>query len=81
MEIVSAVNTDDWSTNHKCNHCDSVLKIKKTDLIYKYEKSNHYEQEDSHIYHIKCPVCTHLSFVHNNEIPKLVQLKIKNDKK
>ena len=81
MEILHALNTNEWSTEHSCGACDSKLKIKKTDLIYSCRVATYIEDSDDHYYHVRCPVCDNLSYVQHSDIPKRVQIKVKEDNK
>lgn len=77
MKIISKPDTSSWSTKHTCSNCDSNLEINGEDLIYELEDTGYYDME-SDAYYVDCPVCSELSYVQENEIPKLVRMEAKN---
>lgn len=75
MEIISKLDTDNWSTEHACNNCESRLKINRHDLHSKLVKAYSYEEEDYCVYSVSCPVCKKPSTISLNTIPKLIQIE------
>lgn len=78
MEVISKPDINNWSTQHKCNICDTELKINQSDLIYEYRDSGPYSFCGSHDYRVKCPICNKLSYVQHSDIPKLVQFEVRD---
>lgn len=77
MQVISKPDTNNWSTKHTCDNCDSKLEINGEDIIYKLECQGFYDIE-SDAYYVDCPVCSELSYVQESEIPKLVCIEAKN---
>jgi hypothetical protein len=75
MEVISKLDSDNWSAECTCTNCDSRLKINRHDLHSELIKAYSYEEEDYNIYHVHCPVCKKTSRVPLNIIPKLIQIE------
>lgn len=82
MEVISKQDTNLWERDHICGNCDSKLKINIQDLIFQIELQGFHDTE-SESYYVRCPICSDLcsklSYVQQQDIPKLVQLEVKEN--
>lgn len=78
METIFKMDTSNWEQHHDCRVCDSKLKINMHDLIFQKELQGFYDTESEN-YYVSCPICSNLSYVQQQDIPKLVQLEVKEN--
>ncbi len=78
METIFKMDTGNWEQHHDCRVCDSKLKINMHDLIFQKELQGFYDIESEN-YYVSCPICSNLSYVQQQDIPKLIQLEVKGN--
>lgn len=79
MKIIKQVDVSDWKYRFTCVSCDSELEAEANDI-----KHNHYDdQRELSSYDkfcVYCPVCNAGRDIPAKDIPKALQVKIKNKK-
>ena len=79
MEILHSENVDNWSTEVSCGHCQAKLRIRESDVQYKYEYDDDGDVVES--FYVNCPVCMYPTpnspYAADIKIPTLVQDRAK----
>lgn len=76
MKIIEKLDTSSWSHNCNCSNCETKLEVEATDLHHTHsEADGTFPASDN--YSAQCPVCSHYITVPVNELPKIVQVQVK----
>lgn len=75
MKILKRPNTN-WSYKHTCSQCDAELEVEKGDVYYAAHDAGPGPSESWSAY---CPICTQCISIPKSDIPKAVQVEIKDN--
>ena len=76
MKIIKKQDVSNWSYQHTCTDCDTVLEVDGKDLILQHHQGD-YRNSSYDSYSANCAVCKHSFTVPINDIPKLIQVEVK----
>lgn len=78
MKVIQMPNTS-WSHKHTCANCTAVLEVEKTDVKY-YSYPGDQREPGYETWSATCPVCRVQFNIPETNIPKPVQVEIKQGK-
>ena len=79
MKVIKAPNTV-WSYKHTCGTCTAELEVEKSDVKYEYYAGD-FRDPSYENWTATCPICKHGFNIPANNIPKAVQVEIKDRKR
>lgn len=76
MKILKRPDTQ-WSLKHTCTNCTAELEIEKQDVKHTHYAGD-FRESSSDSWTTNCPICGQSIYISENNIPKAVQVEIKN---
>ena len=79
MKIIKKVDTSNWTYAFRCVSCESQLEACPGDVKYQYY-SGDYRDPSYEVFSVNCIVCNQGKNISPNDIPKALQVEIRQRK-
>lgn len=80
MKVLKKTDTSKWSWRTKCVQCESELEAERGDIKHDISEADGPYRPRSDTWFINCPVCSNTIFLSEKDIPKLLQMEVKQNK-
>jgi hypothetical protein len=76
MKVIKKEDVSNWSYQHTCKNCDSVLEVEASDLRY-WHHTGSIREPSYDSYDALCPICNNSFGIILDDIPKLIRIEVK----
>ena len=81
MKVLKKTDTSKWSWRTKCVKCESELEAERGDIKHSLsEDDGPFRPGSIDLWTITCPMCSNEIYLSEKEIPKLLQMEVKQKK-
>lgn len=77
MKVLKTADTSKWSYKFTCPQCESLLEAERGDVKYEHHDGC-IRDPDYDTWTVSCPICQRSQNIPEKDIPKALQVQIKN---